>query len=147
MVSEVIALNVPTFKGAGGFHMQEDPSLNIDNFASEDEFNQAMRNSRVQSLANASASGLSGVKFGWLANFANDDPSKGATLQENIDAALRTPDGEKYLRMAYTNVREALTNPDIRASIGDREDEIRTIEAALAGVFHQAPTPDDRPQI
>jgi hypothetical protein len=147
MVSEVIALNVGNFKVAGGFHMQEDPSLNIENYASDADFDRAMQYSRVQSLANASASGLSDVKFGWLANFANTNPADGPTLQENINAALAQPDGQKYLRMAYSNVRDALTNDDIRATIGDREDEIRVIEAALAGVFHQNKTPDPRPRI
>lgn len=142
LVSEVIANNVPIFKGAGGFHLQENPDLNIERYATEDEFNAAMRFARVQSLANASANGLSGVKFGWLGEFA--DPVE---LNSNIQAALAQPDGEKYLRMAYTNVREALNNPDIRATIGDREDEIRAIETALAQRFGQQPSRDDRPPI
>jgi hypothetical protein len=51
------------------------------------------------------------------------------------------------LRAVYTNVREAISNPDIRATIGDREDQVRRIESTLATLFGEAPLPDDRPTI
>lgn len=147
MISSIIARNKTDFKIAGGFHLQEDPSLNIDNFASEAEFQKALAYNRLQSLGNTSASNMSGLKMGWLADLA-DIRNNGRNLENSINEARADgAEGEMHLRKVYTNVREALQNPQIRATIGDREDEVRAVEARLARLFGTEPTPDDRPRI
>lgn len=45
------------------------------------------------------------------------------------------------IQKAYNNVYQALNNPDVLATIGDRENHIRDIEAALAIKLGKAPTP------
>ena len=141
MVNEVVARNNGVFKIAGGFHLQDNPSLNIDNYATDEEYENALRISRVQSLGNASAANISGLKFGWVDDFAKDE-----NLEANIQAAFDAG-ADEDLRKAYNNVHEALTTPTIRATLGDRETEIRKIEAALAARFGRDPVVDDRPQI
>jgi len=140
MVSSIIAMNAGAFKGAGGFHLQNDPGLNINNIGSKEEYEKELGYARIQSLANAGADGLSGVKFGWLATFTNTDPKKGLTWEDNINAALSHDDGEKFLGAIYDNMKLALNTPETLAELGDRLDEVRFIETKLAELFDEKPT-------
>ena len=112
MLSRVIARNAPTMKIKGGFHLQADPKLAG---VSMTKMNEA----RAGSLGDTSASNIKDLKAGWV---------KEVTARINdIIASGKQGDLEK----AYNNVFEALTNDQIRATIGDRRDEIQEIERAL----------------
>jgi hypothetical protein len=130
LVSKIIIANAGAFKEAGGYHLQDDLSLNVD--ALGGGFEEKLAAKRVETLGNASADSFNGLKFGWVAEFAKN-------AKENIAAANDTD-----VKKAYNNARNALLNPDILAKLGDRENEIRAIEAALAERLGQAPLPDPR---
>lgn len=112
MISRVIARNVSTFKSKGGFHLQADPglanvSINVMNAA------------RAGSLGDTPAENMKDLKFGWIAEIAT-----------NISSVIRDGDPAD-LDKAYNNVYEALDNDRIRATIGDRINEVQAIELAL----------------
>jgi len=135
LLNKIIINNAGTFKEAGGYHLQDDLSLNVNVLGAA--YEQTLAAKRVETIGNASATGFDKLKFGWVADFADH-------IAENI-AAARALGNTDDLKKAYNNARNALTNEDILATLGDREDQVRAIEAALAAEFGQAPTPDDRP--
>ncbi|HEY8992680.1 MAG TPA: hypothetical protein VIM37_02410 [Candidatus Microsaccharimonas sp.] len=135
IVSKIIVTNAGTFKEAGGYHMQDDLSLNIQSLGGDKTlYAQKLAAKRVETLGNVAATGLDKLKFGWIAEFAQD-----GNLRQNIANA-----DVADIRKAYNNLTTALNNPDVLATLGDREDQIRAIEAAMAARFNQPPTPDPR---
>ncbi|UTX51314.1 oligosaccharide repeat unit polymerase [Candidatus Saccharibacteria bacterium TM7i] len=136
LISETIHRNKDAFKGAGGFHLQDDLSLNAAVLGVE-EYNKRLAGARIGTLGNVSANNMAGLKFGWVAGLA--DTSSGGTLETSINNAS-LPD----LIKAYRNVKTALTDPTVRATIGDRIDELSAIEQALAQKISGAgnPLPD-----
>jgi hypothetical protein len=135
IVSKIIVTNAGTFKEAGGYHMQDDLSLNIQSLGGDKTlYAQKLAAKRVETLGNVAATGLDKLKFGWIAEFAQD-----GNLRQNIANA-----DVADIRKAYNNLTTALNNPDVLATLGDREDQIRAIEAAMAERFNQPPTPDPR---
>ncbi len=156
MINEIVALNNTNFKIAGGFGMQDDPTLNIDNFATEEDYWHALRVQRISNLANTNASGLSNLKFGWVAGSLADVKE----LRLNIEAALldvargsepgaseqdkrAAAAAKASLQGAYFTVRDALLNDDIRATMTDRESSIRIIEAELARIHGRDAVPSE----
>jgi len=112
MLSRVIARNAPTMKVKGGFHLQANPNLAGVSLTD-------MNIARAGSLGDTAASNMKDLKAGWVKEIAKEI--------NNITAVGSTTD----LNKAYNNVFEALTNDQIRATIGDRIGEIQTIEYAL----------------
>jgi len=161
MVNEIIGLNSTNFKIAGGFGLQDDPTLNIAEYGNNvEQYQHALRVQRISNLANTNPSGLSGLKFGWVANSL----AKPSELKQNIQAVLldvkngKKPGAtdeeqaagaaaEASLGAAYKTVKGALENKDILDTIRDRESFIRTVEAELARIHGQEPVQPDPVQL
>ena len=171
MLNEIYALNSGSFKGAGAFGLQDDTTLNIDTFdnmpefkdnpeAADAAFDQALRVQRIGNLSNANSSGLSGLKFGWVANSLAEPEN----LKNNITAVLqeiekgKNPNAtndekrasamaEASLEASFKTVRGALDNPDTLADMRDREKPLRAIEAALAKLYGVAPLDSEKLEI
>ncbi len=160
MVREIFALNGPALMAAGAYGLVDDPTLNIDNFATKEEFDQALNVQRISNLANANSSGLSSLKFGWVANSLAEPEN----LKNNIESVLRviqkgnSPDAtgddkkaataaEASLSAAFKTVRGALLNDDTLADMRDREQFLRTIEAELARIYGVNPLPAESPEL
>jgi len=139
LINKLIVNNAGTFKEAGGYHMQDDLTLNINSFGGDvEKYNKAVAAKRVETLGNVASTDLSKLKYGWVASFAGDK-NDNVQLYENVNNA-----NPADLRKAYTNLKDALTNPDTLALLGDRQDKIRRIEAAMAYKLGLQPTPDTR---
>ncbi|OYX53461.1 hypothetical protein B7Y92_02865 [Candidatus Saccharibacteria bacterium 32-50-13] len=123
MLSEVFSRNVPNLKAKGGFHLQLKPDLAN---ASDD----VMNANRIATLGDTSANLLANLKYGWVKDLAD----------VHLHGMLNNGSTQD-LQKAYNNVYQALNNPDVLATIGDREDHIRDIEAALAIKLGKIPTP------
>ncbi len=160
MVNEIIDIYRTNFKVAGGFAQQDDPTLNIDNFANEDDYWHAVQVSRISNLANANATGISSLKFGWVAaSLAEQEELKKnifATLIEaQRDQKANPSNADKRaaasarasLQGAYNTVRLALSNPDTLAGFTDRAEYIREIEAVLARIHGLEPLPHEKPNL
>ena len=171
MLNEIYALNSGSFKGDGAFGLQDDTTLNIDTFdnmpefkdnpeAADAAFDQALRVQRIGNLSNANSSGLSGLKFGWVANSLAEPEN----LKNNITAVLqeiekgKNPNAtndekrasamaEASLEASFKTVRGALDNPDTLADMRDREKPLRAIEAALAKLYGVAPLDSEKLEI
>ena len=136
LVSEIISMNIGDFKSAGGFHLQNEPGLNINNYATDAEFSQAMANARLSTLGSVSPENIAGLKAGWIERMA--DP---AILGESIRAA-RATNNTKAITDAYMSVKKALNNEDVLAKLDNRESFVRDIERMLAEDL-QKPTTDN----
>lgn len=126
LVSEIISMNIGEFKGAGGFHLQNDPSLNINNFATDADFKRAMASARLSTLASVSPENIAGLKAGWIEQMANP-----AVLKESIQAA-HDSNNAQAITDAFMAVKKALNNNDVLAKLDNRESFVRSIEAMLA---------------
>jgi len=177
MLREIVALNGPALMGAGAYGLVDDPTLSIDNFASEEEFDHALNVQRVSNLANANSSGLGALKFGWVANSLAKpenlkqniadvliEINKGKTASAALDAiqnpnysdpaikALRDSvnagaQAEASLVASYKTVRGALLNEDTLADMRDREAYLYTIEGELAKVLGQKPLENEKLEV
>jgi len=132
LLGKIIVANAGSFKEAGGYHLQDDLELSVNTHGAN--YNNVLAKKRMGTLAGVSASDVGKLKASWVKNFAN-----------NISAGI-TNGNPADLRNAYTALKQALTNDDIRATLGDSEDDIRIIEAALADKFGADKSDDDRPQ-
>ncbi|HET8884018.1 MAG TPA: hypothetical protein VFM68_00930 [Candidatus Saccharimonadales bacterium] len=126
MVTRVFSRNVGTLKQKGGFHLQADPTLNIED-KGENNFTKAMNKGRMGSMADTSAAQIKDLKAGWIKSMAQ----KVAKNEDNIINDANAAD----LKKTYNNVYEALNNAEVRATIGDRLSEVQTIEYALRSQF------------
>ncbi|MFZ1250330.1 MAG: hypothetical protein WAR37_02695 [Candidatus Microsaccharimonas sp.] len=161
MVREIISLNSPAFKGAGAFAMQ-DKLTTIADFV--DDFNDPVKVAQgkeayeyqlsldhISNLASANATGIAEWKMGEVIKVAKE-------LEQDIKASLEqiargsapgatdkdrdaADESRRNLKAAYKTVRDALLNDDIVATMNDREEFVRTIEAELARIHGQEPTP------
>ncbi len=139
IVSEIIAENVGNFKAAGGFHLQADPSLNVQALGTN--FEREMAKARINTLASVSPENIAGLKAGWVEALA--DPAQFKTA-----LSYMTSDKEKATLVdAYMSVKKALTNDDVLGKLDNREGFVRTIEEILAKHLNEAPTLDPRPKI
>ncbi|MDB5179892.1 MAG: rane protein of unknown function [Candidatus Saccharibacteria bacterium] len=135
MVTRVLARNAATMKEKGGFDLQANPSLA--------GATQAQMNASVaETLGEISASNLSSVKAGFWGDIAN---LKGTNPQSSMQRVIAdakasgSPDSVNGLRKTYLTLTEALTNPDIRASLGDRLQETVAIHKALDAEYGDKP--------
>jgi hypothetical protein len=124
MVTRVFARNVPTLKQKGGFHLQAKPDLNVVH-ANENnlDIKVEMNKGRMGSLADTSASNLKDLKAGWIQDMAK----RIVANENNIIDNTSDVDKQKIYKSAY----EALNNPTVFATIGDRYREVQAIELAL----------------
>lgn len=125
MVTRVFARNAGTLKQKGGFHLQADPKLNIDDKGAS--FISELNKGRIGSLGDTTATNIKDLKMGWINSMAK----KISTNEDNIINHAK-PD---ELRKAYNNAYEALNNPQVFATIGDRTAEVQAIEFALRSRF------------
>lgn len=140
LVSEVISMNVGDFKAAGGFHLQNDPNLNVTVHGAN--FDREMAKARINTLASVSPENLAGLKAGWVENLVKNPQD----FADSIAAAKQ--DGmSKEVLDAYMAVKKALNNPDVMAKLDNREGYVRDIERMLAESLNQNPTDDPRPKI
>ena len=122
VLSKVIARNAGKLKEKGGFHLQNDPGLALQPIT-------VMHSARATSLGDTSASMLKDLKKGWVEEVSN-----------NINDIIANGNPQD-LSKAYNNVYEALTNDQIRATVGDRIEELQNIELALRNQgYRAAPT-------
>lgn len=132
MVTRVFSRNVGTLKQKGGFHLQANPALNVvDVSANGGDIKVEMNKGRISSLADTSASNLKDLKAGWIQDIAKRIASNEDGINNSRTAAERA-EREKIYKNAY----EALNNPTVFATIGDRYKEVQAIEFALRGQFN-----------
>lgn len=112
MLSRVFARNVSKLKEKGGFHLQNEPGLALQPIT-------VIHNRRAATLGDTAASFMKDLKVSWVQEVSNNIGSVIANANPND------------LQKAYDNVYEALTNDQIRATIGDRVAELQNIELAL----------------
>lgn len=151
-VKEIINLNSPAFKGAGAFAMQ-DKLRTIDDFDSANAFEYQLSLDHISNLANANATGIAGWKMGEVVQVAKDlekdikaslaEIERGSTPNASSEDKDAAEQARHNLKAAYKTVRDALRNDDIVATMNDREDYVRTIEAELARIHGQEPTPSN----
>jgi hypothetical protein len=131
MVTRVFARNAGNLKQKGGFHLQADPKLNITDQGGS--FTSAMNKGRISSLGDTTAANIKDIKFGQISSLAK-------RIQSNQDNIIGDAE-RKDLQKAYDNAFQALNNPEVFATIGDRRKEVQAIEYALRGRFGTAGTP------
>lgn len=141
-LGRVLARNAGTMKAKGGFHLQADPSLNIENFiraagGNEEDgaraFREAMDMARLASLGDTTTENISELKSGWLDSMVS--LLTGPDSDSFIARALADPsgNGEKALRAAQENFSLALQDPQFLGKIGDRKDQVIAISERLKG--------------
>jgi hypothetical protein len=122
ILSQVISRNASLLKTRGGFHLQADPPLAQATI-------ETMHQARAGSLGDTPASNIKDLKFGWVKEIAS-----------NINDIIANAD-PRDLAKAYDNVFEALDNKQIRATTGDRLDEVQAIELVLRNHGYRAKPP------
>lgn len=160
MLIEIDEIYRSNMKGAGAYGLQDNPNLNIDNYATEDEYWHDLRVSRISNLASASSTGLSGLKFGWVASSLAEQSELKANILATVLEAQRgdkpnaTNEDKKAadaakasLTGALETVRLGLQNDDIRGTFTDRVSFVREIEAVLARVHGLDPLPYNKPKL
>lgn len=131
MLTRVIARNADTLKVKGGFHLQSEMSLAGATI-------RVLNSSRAHTLGDTAASNMKDLKYGWVVEISDKI--------DHIITDARSQGNEESLRKAYNNVYDALNNPQIRATIGDRREELEKIEKALYDSGFR-PSPEVRRQI
>jgi len=114
MLTRVFARNASTLKIKGGFHLQNMPEKDI---ALKPVT--VMNAARAQSLGDTAASNMKDLKVAWVKEVASQ-----------INNIISSGD-PKDLSKSLNNVYQALHNPQIAATIGDRRTELEAIEQAL----------------
>jgi len=130
ILSNVIARNAGTMKQKGGFHLQENPRLAN---ASQEVLNV----NRAGTLADTPATAVKDLKQGWVEKIAKQ---MNTIIQDTRD----TDGGEDKLRLIYSNIHEALNNPQIQGSVSNIAQPLKDIENALAAKGFRVPSDWDK---
>ncbi|MGH7196926.1 MAG: hypothetical protein ACREGJ_04150 [Candidatus Saccharimonadales bacterium] len=145
MVDEVINYNSGTLMGKGGYHLATKPELAAGRAglpADPEAAKLTMDYARLTTLANTTASDIGNLKYGAVYTMASmlKDPQKGPQLI----ARLKQEDAQNNTHMyeqLRTTLDQALTNPNIRGTITDRESFVKDIQRAVEGLPPGPPTP------
>ncbi|MDB5187344.1 MAG: rane protein of unknown function, partial [Candidatus Saccharibacteria bacterium] len=133
MVTRVFARNAGNLKQKGGFHLQANPKLNVADLGPAG-FEVAMDKGRIGSLGDTTAANIKDIKFGQIQSLADK-------IQRNNVTKIIDHADEKDLQKAYDNAFQALHNPEVFATIGDRRKEVQAIEFALRSRFNTSGGP------
>jgi hypothetical protein len=114
MLTRVFARNAPTLKAKGGFHLQ---NMSESQIALKPVT--VMNAARAKSFGDTAASNIKDLKYGWVQE-----------VSKNIGDIISSGDPTD-LSKTLNNVYQALHNPQIAATIGDRRAELEAIEQAL----------------
>jgi hypothetical protein len=86
-----------------------------------------MNKGRISSLGDTTAANIKDIKYGQISSLAK-------RIQSNQDNIIGDAE-RKDLQKAYDNAFQALNNPEVFATIGDRRKEVQAIEYALRNRF------------
>lgn len=120
-LTKLFARNADTMKAKGGFDLQDNPGLAG---ATPVEMNQSI----ASTIGEISANNIAGVKFGFWKDISEQ-------INTIMTDAQGNPNAMGGLLKTYGNITEALRNPQIRATLGDRLQETIAIHTQLHQQF------------
>lgn len=135
MLTRLFARNSGNMKAKGGFDLQANPGLAG---ASPERMNVSIANT----IGDVSANNISSLKAGWWSDVAKEFPrilSDVDSYDYATDPSYDMAGTDSALKKAYQSISEALNNPDIRGTIGDRLKETIEIHELLDARFGHNP--------